>query len=185
MSLWNRIGDVASTVSKTATSPVINLAKWGGEVASGAGSAVRFAWDVGTAPWNDAEEYNGFVQTLKTASQTEGKDIIKPLASAGGAIMKVPGLQPALERINKINQEYIREPLTTFELVQGDVIKSDSLKTFFDPNTWQQAYKGAQEISYGQAAMSKYRSIYDPKFNVYDPAQREKAFKDSAWGKFA
>jgi hypothetical protein len=185
MSVWNRIGDVASTVGKTAASPVINLAKWGGEVASGAGSAVRFAWDVGTAPWNDAEEYNGFVQTLKTASQTEGKDIIKPLASAGGAIMKVPGLQPALERINKINQEYIREPLTTFELVQGDVIKSDSLKTFFDPNTWQQAYKGAQEISYGQAAMSKYRSIYDPKFNVYDPAQREKAFKDSAWGKFA
>jgi len=97
--------------------------------------------------------------------------------------MKVPGFQPTVERINKINQEFIREPLTTFELVQGDMVKTDSLGTFFDPNEWRKAYKGAQEISYGQAVMSKYRSIYDPKFNVYDPAQREQAFKNSAWGK--
>ena len=178
MSIWNRIGDVATTAAK-------DLFKFGGEVAGAAAAPARFAWDIGTAPWNDAEEYNGFIQPFKTAASQNSPDLIKPLASAGGAIMKVPGVQPALERINKINQEYIREPLTTFELVQGDMVKTDSLGTFFDPNAWRKAYKGAQEISYGQAVMSKYRSIYDPKFNVYDPAQREKAFKDSAWGKFA
>jgi 5'-deoxynucleotidase YfbR-like HD superfamily hydrolase len=178
MSIWNRIGDVASTAKKNAFS-------FAGDLAGSVSGTARFAWDVGTAPWNDAEEYNGFIQPFKTAASKDGGDIIKPLASAGGAIMKVPGVQPALERINKINQEYIREPLTTFELVQGDVVKSDSLKTFFDPNEWRKAYKGAQDISYGQAVASKIRSIYDPKFNVYDPAQREKAFKDSAWGKFA
>jgi len=178
VSIWNRIGDVANTAAKDAF-------KFGGELLGSAKGTAKFAWDVGTAPWNDAEEYNGFIQPFKTAAAKEGGDIIKPLASAGGAIMKVPGVQPALERINKINQEYIREPLTTFELVQGDMVKTNSLGTFFDPNEWRKAYKGAQEISYGQAVASKIRSIYDPKFNVYDPAQREKAFKDSAWGKFA
>jgi hypothetical protein len=52
--------------------PVTNLAKWGGEVLGAVGSAARFAWDLGTAPWNDAEEYNGFIQPFKTASETEG-----------------------------------------------------------------------------------------------------------------
>ena len=83
MSVWNRIGDVATTVGKTTASSVVNLAKWGGEIAGAVGGTARFAWDVGTAPWNDAEEYNGFVQPFKTASEKQGKDIIKPFASAG------------------------------------------------------------------------------------------------------
>ena len=29
------------------------------------------------------------------------------------------------------------------------------------------------------------RSVYDPKFNIYDPTQRDAAFKKSAWGKAA
>lgn len=192
VSLWNRIGDVATTVGKTVASPITNLAKWGGEVAGGVGSAARFAWDVGTAPWNDAEEYNGFIQPFKTASETEGKDIIKPLASAAGAIMKAPGVQPALERISYINQEYIREPLTTVALASGQLNKElasgdlvGAATGFFDPKQWQKAYKGAQDISFGQAVVGQYRNLYDPKFNIYDPAQREAAFKKSAWGKAA
>ena len=192
MSLWNRIGDVASTVGKTVTSPIVNLAKWGGEVAGGVGSAARVAWDFGTAPWNDADEYNGFIQSFKTASEPEKKDIIKPLASAAGAIMKVPGVQPALERISYINQEYIREPLTTVALASGQLNKElasgdlvGAATGFFDPKQWQKAYKGAQDISFGQAVVGQYRSLYDPKFNIYDPAQREAAFKKSAWGKAA
>ena len=191
MSVWNRIGDVASTVGKTVTSPVVNLAKWGGELAGSAGSAARFAWDFGTAPWNSADEYNGFVQSFKTASEPEGKDIIKPFASAAGAIMKVPGLQAALQNLDKANQEVIREPATTFALVTGEInreaVRGEGLLPaelgFFNPNLWRKAYKGAQEISFGQAVVGGGRSFYDPKFNIYDPAQREAAFKKSAWGK--
>ena len=190
MSIWNRIGDVASSFekaaideAKSAARGVTNLAKFGVEAAVSLGSTAKLGWDLGTAPWNSSDEYSGFVDTVRGYWNKDSENIIKPLASAGGAIMKVPGVQPTVERINKINQEYIREPLTTFELVQGDMVKTDSLKTFFDPNEWRKAYKGAQEISYGQAVMSKYRSLYDPKFNVYDPAQREQAFKNSAWGK--
>jgi len=182
--IWNRIGDVASSVAKTATGSAVNLAKWAGEIGGGVGSAARFAWDVGTAPWNDQAQYNGFVQTFKTASKTEGKDIVKPFASAGGAIMKVPGVAPALERINYINREYIREPLTTYNLVMGDITSGrEPITGFFDPKVYRKAYKGAQEISFGQAFVSTIRNTYDPKFNVYDPKQREQAFKNSAWGK--
>ena len=182
--IWNRIGDIASSVEKTAKGSAVNLAKWAGEITGGIGSAARFAWDFGTAPWNDQAQYNGFVQSFKTAIEPEKKDIIKPLASAGGAIMKVPGVAPALERINYVNREYIREPLTTVSLVMGDITSGrEPVTGFFDPQVYAKAYKGAQDISFGQATVSFYRNVYDPKFNVYDPKQREQAFKNSAWGK--
>ena len=179
MSVWNRIGDVASTAAK-------NAFKFGGEVIGSATGVARFAWDVGTAPWNDQAQYNGFIQPFKTAAAKEGGNIIKPYSSAGGAIMKVPGVAPALERINYVNREYIREPLTTYNLVLGDITSGrESITSVFDPNEWRKAYKGAQDISFGQAAVSAFRNVYDPKFNVYDPKQREAAFKKSAWGKVA
>lgn len=177
MSVWNRIGDVASTAAK-------NAFKFGQEVVGSGTGVARFAWDVGTAPWNNQAQYNGFIQPFKTAAAKQGGDIIKPYASAGGAIMKVPGVAPALERINYVNREYIREPLTTYNLVLGDITSGrEAITSVFDPNEWRKAYTGAQDISFGQAYVSAIRNVYDPKFNVYDPKQREAAFKKSAWGK--
>ena len=174
MSIWNRIGDLAS-----------NAAKFGGEVVGAATAPARFAWDLGTAPWNDDDEYNGFVQPFKTAAAKAGGNVVKPLASAGGAIMKVPGVAPAFEALYKANQEVIREPFTTYQLVMGDV--EGGLFNFFDPNAWKKAYKGAQEISLGQAVVgggiAASRMSYDPQFNIYDPREREAAFKNSFWGK--
>ena len=175
--IWNRIGDVASTTVK-------NAFKFGQEVVGAGAGVARFAWDVGTAPWNDQAQYNGFIQPFKTAASKQGGDIVKPFASAGGAIMKVPGVAPALERINQVNRDYIREPLTTVALVQGDIISGrEPLTGYFDPKVWRKAATGAEDISFGQASVGFYRNIYDPKFNIYDPKEREQAFKNSAWGK--
>lgn len=178
MSVWNRIGEVATNAAK-------NAFKFGGEVVNSAKGVARVAWDIGTAPWNDADEYNGFIKPFKTAWEKEQGRIVKPLASAGGAVMKVPYVAPALEKINEINQEYIREPLTTFGLVQGD-LNSGRIEfgDYFDPDTWKRAYKGAQEISPGQAFIGAFRNTYDPQFNIYNPDEREAAFKKSAWGKW-
>ena len=178
-SIWNRIGDVTTTAAK-------NGFKFAKEIGEAQAGWARFAWDIGTAPWNDQKEYNGFIQPFKTAYNKEIGNIVKPLASAGGAVMKVPGLEPTLERINKINRDYIREPLTTWHLVLGDIGSGRISPTeIFDPNEWRKAYKGAQEISFGQAYVGFLRNAYDPKFNIYDPREREAAFKKSAWGKFA
>ena len=174
MSVWNRIGDIASNAAKG----TFNFA---GDVVGSVGGVAKFAWDVGTAPWNDAEEYNGFVQPFKTAAAKEGENIVKPLATAGGAIMKVPGLAPALEGLYKVNQEAIREPLSTYFLMQGQV--SGGKASFFNPDDWKRAYKGAQEIDFGKAALSgtvsATRLSYDPQFNIYDPREREAAYKSS------
>jgi len=174
VSVWNRIGDLAS-----------NAAKFGGEIVGLVGAPAKFAWDVGTAPWNDDDEYNGFVQPFKTAAVKGKESLVKPFASAGGAIMKVPGVAPALETLYKVNQEVIREPIATYQLVQGDV--DGGLFNFFDPDAWKKAYKGAQEISVGQAfvggGIAASRMSYDPQFNIYDPRERESAFKNSLFGK--
>ena len=98
--------------------------------------------------------------------------------------MKVPGVAGTFERINQVNRDYIREPLTTFALVQGD-LNADriGLGDYFDPNTWRKANTAAQDISFGQAFVGAFRNAYDPKFNIYDPVERDAAFKKSAWGK--
>lgn len=176
-SIWNRIGDTVTSVAK-------NGAKFAGEVLGSAEGIARFGWDIGTAPWNDQKEYNGFLQPFKTAYNQEVGNIVKPLASAGGAVMKVPGVAPVLDRINQINRDYIREPLTTYNLVLGD-LNSGRINPLevFNPNEWRKAATAAQDISLGQAVVGAYRSYYDPKFNIYDPNEREAAFKKSAWGK--
>ena len=184
MSVWNRIGDVASNAAKG----VFNFT---GDVAEATGSLSRFALDVGTAPWNDDDEYNGFVQTFKTAWAKEGTDIIKPFASAGGAIYKVPGvakgvnvISTAGEFLYKANQEIIREPASTYFLMQGEV--SGGKASFFNPDDWKKAYKGAQEIDFGKAfasgGVAAGRMSYDPQFNIYDPREREAAFKGGIYG---
>ncbi len=175
MSWYNKIGDLASTVTKGAVS-------FGGDVLGAIAAPSRFAWDVVTAPLNDDKEYNGIVNIFKNAGKKAGVDIVKPLASAGGAIMKVPGVAPAFEKLYEINRDYIREPLTTVALVNGEINKTGPV-AFFDPETYRKAWDGREEISFGQAVVGQYRNIYDPKFNIYDPAQRDAAFKKSAWGK--
>ena len=102
VSVWNRIGDVATSVVKGIASIPINTGKFAIDIAYGAAGTAKMAYDIGTAPWNDDEEYNGFVKPFKSAWNENQKNVIRPLASAGGAIMKVPGVQPTFEKIAEI-----------------------------------------------------------------------------------
>jgi hypothetical protein len=198
LSIWNRIGDVATSVVKGVGTGVVNTGKFAVDIAYGVGGVAKMAYDIGTAPWNDDEDYNGFVAPFKSAWNDSQKNIIRPLASAGGAIMKVPGLQPTFEKIGEINQEFIREPLATFNLVSTD--QTQFKGSFFDPNTWKKAYRAVNEeqkivdpvtgevtvvppISLGQSIARNWRLIYDPEFNIYNPAERKNAFYDSTFGK--
>jgi hypothetical protein len=198
LSIWNRIGDVATSVVQGVGTGVVNAGKFAVDLAYGAGGVAKMAYDIGTAPWNDDKDYNGFVQPFKSAWNDSQKNIVRPLASAGGAIMKVPGLATTFEKINEINQEYIREPAATFNLVQTGMVAGTA--SFFDPNDWKKAYRAVNEsqeivdpvtgekktvgpITVGQAISQNWRLIFDPKFNIYDPRERDMAFNQSAWGK--
>ena len=173
MSVWDRIGDVASNAAK-------GTFKFGGEVAGLVTAPARFAWDVGTAPWNDDDEYNGFVRPFKTAANAGKENVVKPFATAAGAIYKIPYAAETFETLYKVGQEAIREPFATVQLMQGQV--SGGKANFFNPDDWKKAYKGAQTIDFGKAftsgAVAASRMSYDPQFNIYDPREREAAFKN-------
>jgi len=192
LSIWNRIGDIASTFTKASGRAVDSV------VGSTFGVG-KMAYDIANAPWNDDEDYNGFLKPFKSAWNDNQGLIVRPYASAGGAIMKIPGVQPLFEKVEHINQEYIREPATTFNLVQTGMVAGTA--SFFDPNDWKKAYRAVNEsqeivdpitgekktispISFGQAVAQNTRLIFDPKFNIYDPRERDMAFNQSAWGKF-
>ena len=53
MSLWNRIGDIASTAGKF-------TGELTGELLGAGRGVAQFAWDVGTASFNDAEKGMAF-----------------------------------------------------------------------------------------------------------------------------
>ena len=145
MSIWNRIGQLATDVKDYAEHLV------------GAASGVpKFVWDVATAPWNDNEEFNGFTNTLKSA----GKDLAEkamPLAKdvlgAVSNVSEAPVVKPILEGIVTLNREVVREPLTTAQLMKAEG------KSLLDTKSWQEAYGQAQTTSYGQSLIGAYASV--------------------------
>ena len=158
MSVWNRLGQFAKDI--------------GGAVASPA----KFAWDIATAPFNDDAHFNGVANTLATATKNLGTSVLKPVADIASA----PGISQAVNAINTVNQNVIREPLATAALAIGDTLSGKG--NVFDPNEWKKAYQGAQSISFGQAVAGIPVGIANDKFNIYDPVQRKAAFKDSMFG---
>ena len=160
MSFFDRLGQVAKDVAGFVAAPA------------------KFAWDVGTAPWNNDEHFNGFANTLASASKNLGTSLVKPVAD----VAQLPVISGALNTINTVNQNLIREPLTTLNLVAADAVSGKA--SFFDPNEWKKAYTGAQTISFGQSIVGGVKEVTDKNFNIYDPAQREDAFKKSTFGRY-
>ena len=168
MSVWNRLGDLAKGASS-----------FGQDLAGAAVAGPRFIWDVATSPFNNAEEFNGVANTLLSAGKKATSSVLKPAMD----VLQAPVVKPVLEKVNQINQEYLREPVATFNLAMGDVKAGKG--SFFDPNEWKKAYEGAQSISVGQAAAYNMALSANKDFNIYDPEQRDKTFKRSLWGKIA
>lgn len=174
MSVWNRLGQFAKDV--------------GGAVAAPA----KFAWDIATSPFNNDEHFNGVANTLASATKNLGTSVLKPIAD----VVSLPGISQAVNVINTINQNVIREPLATTALAIGDTLGGKG--NIFDPNEWKKAYQGVQNtteidpitgkekivpgISFGQAVAGIPVAIASDKFNIYDPKQRDAAFKDSMFG---
>jgi hypothetical protein len=165
MNVWNRLGDLAK-----------GTIDWVGDVGLAAGAAPKFIWDIGTAPFNDRKEFNGFFNTLQQASTDFVKNVARPV---GGV----------LSAIDKTNQNLIRQPLSAAMLyAQGDGLGLDD---------WKKAWEAKDEISVGQAALGLASKtsilrllpdeltpkVLDNDFDIYDEKQRQAAFKDSVYGR--
>jgi hypothetical protein len=125
LSFFNRLGDLAKDIGEAAY------------------AAPKFVWDVTTAPWNDAEEFNGFKNTLVNAGGQALQRVIAPVAN----VASLPAVKPVLQKWDEINREYIREPLTSAVLMAKDA------ENPLSGSAWKEAHDQAQTTSFGQAVV--------------------------------
>ena len=166
MSIWNRIGDLTK-----------GTLDWVGDVGLGVLALPKLAWDLGTAPWNDREEYDTFLGTLKQAGTDFAKNVARPV---GGVIAAVEAT----------NRNLIREPLSALVLFGSNRGKGSISEE------WKKAWEARNEISFGQALTAQFGQtlgdflpdeltpkFMDSDFDIYDEKQREEAFSNSLIGR--
>lgn len=163
MEIWNRIGKLAK-----------GTADWVGDVGLAVVSPAKFLWDIGTAPFNDREEFNGFFNTVRQAGIDFGKNVARPI---GGVVAAV----------DKTAQNLLREPLSAAFLYtgQGDLSGAG----------WSKAWNARNQISFGQSAASALLrpakllpdqitpEFLDSDFDIYDEKKRKEAFSKSVFGR--
>ena len=154
----------------------------------------RFIYEAASAPWRDEEEYNGFINTIKTAGTLAGKQAIAPVLDVFEGIETVA--------------KPIRQGLSTVGLALEQA--EDNPANLFKKETWDKAQQYKDEASVGQ---SLYAQRIDPlsmglksaatiaevfgventdrflpqflreDFDIFDPQQRDQAYKKSLYGR--
>ena len=154
----------------------------------------RFIYEAASAPWRDEEEYNGFINTIKTAGTLAAKQAVAPVLDIFEGIETVA--KPA------------RQALSTAGLVLEQT--EDNPANLFKKETWDKAQQYKDEASVGQ---SLYAQRIDPlsmglksaatiaevfgventdrflpqflreDFDIFDPQQRDQAYKKSLYGR--
>jgi len=154
----------------------------------------RFIYEAASAPWRDEEEYNGFINTIKTAGTLAGKQAIAPVLD----------LFEGFETVAKP----IRQAGSTVGLALEQA--EDNPADLFKKETWDRAKEYKDEVSVGQ---SLYAQRIDPlsmglrsaatiaevfgventdrflpqflrkDFDIFNPQEREQAYKKSLYGR--
>lgn len=169
MSLWDRLGSLGK-----------GTLDWVGDVGLGLASLPKLAWDLTTAFNNDREEFNGFTNILKQSGIDYAKNFSRPI---GGVIAA----------IEVTNRNLIREPLSA--VTQFGMATPDD-KNLSAAERWQRSWENKNQISFGQALATQIGQatsfmpdsitpdFMDSNFDIYDKQQRDKAFKNSLYGKY-
>lgn len=132
MSFWGRLGSLGKDLGETLV------------------STPKFAWDMASGLWRDEEQYNGFVNTFKTAGKQWAQTNIETLSN----VASLPGVKQALETIDRTNQTYIREPLTALALMDSDfndIWQNEDGTRASLGEAWTRAKARAEYTSLGQA----------------------------------
>lgn len=158
------------------------LGKFATDVVKGVGAPLIAAWDLATAPWNDKEEFNGFWNTVKTTGGRFASNVYAPFGTVASAA--APAVMPVLNKIDQINNELIRRPLTTFQLVS-----TGPLNEKLDPEAWKRAYAATEDptkgVTFSQALTGGVVAPLAGKknFDIYDEGQRDEVFRKNLFGK--
>ena len=155
----------------------------------------RFIYEAASATWRDEEEYNGFINTIKTAGTLAGKQAVAPVLD----------LFEGIETVAKP----IRQAGSTIGLALEQAENNPA--DLFKKETWDKAKQYKDEVSVGQ---SLYAQRIDPlsmglrsaatiaevfgventdrflpqflreDFDIFNPVQREQAYKKSLYGRY-
>lgn len=116
-----------------------------------------FAIDLATAPWHDADDYDGFLNTIKSRAAARLGDVLEPLdVTLGGADEWLGGnvLMPALHGLDKGYQYGISRPAVTLLHASGVPGQEAHAGAFLNPANWREAWNSSRDVSPGQAAYS-------------------------------
>jgi len=155
------------------------------DIAGAAFATPKFIWDVVNAPWNDDEQFNGFSNTLKSATNNAVKSATKPFLNLGETVIGAPGVRPLIEADYSASTKYLQRPISTIGLMSNAPASEGIVKplvNFFQPSEWKKAYNATEEIPMGQI-FGPGVLIVGKDFNIYDPAQRQQAFERNLFGK--
>jgi hypothetical protein len=155
----------------------------------------RFIYEAASSTWRDEEQYNGFINTIKTAGTIAGKQAVAPVLDVFEGIETVA--------------KPIRQAGSTLGLALEQ--SENNPANLFKKETWDKAQQYKDEVSIGQ---SLYAQRIDPlsmglksaatlaevfgvdntdrflpqflreDFDIFNPVQREQAYKKSLYGRY-
>lgn len=150
----------------------------------------KLVWDIGSAPFNDEEEFNGVANILKTSFGNLGKSVARPVGDI-------------LSGIDAVNRTFVREPLTTLLLTGWQTSPlgegKEDVGKFFDYDVWKKSWEARDEVSFGQALSANifgnkvFRDAFKEEgtpslfneFDIFNKEQRDQIFKESMFGKLS
>lgn len=150
----------------------------------------KLVWDIGSAPFNDEEEFNGVANVLKTSFGNLGKSVARPIGDI-------------LSGIDAVNRTFVREPLTTLLLTGWQTSPlgegKEDVGKFFDYDVWKKSWEARDEVSFGQALSANifgnkvFRDVFTEEgtpslfneFDIFNKEQRDQIFKESMFGKLS
>lgn len=108
-----------------------------------------FATDLATAPWNDNEQYNGFLNTLQSRFATRLGDVLEPIDILGGQHDEA-ALKWLIPKYQRIRSYGLTRPLATLTLSADQNVGTHG-GSILNPGNWRDAWNASRDISPGQA----------------------------------
>jgi hypothetical protein len=124
-----------------------------GKIAEGFGGAIQAPFglvtDLATAPWNDDEDFNGFINTVMSRTKARGGQFLGGQIAVAGAfgspagVVKRNVVDPALDGVVWAGRELASEPFQTLQYVseRSDPLKGGSPDNVLDRDTWSRGYE--------------------------------------------
>ena len=154
----------------------------------------RFIYEAASSIWRDEEEYNGFINTIKTAGTLAGKQAIAPVLDVFEGIETVakPGRQ-ALSQAGLVLEQSQGQPANLFKKETWDKAKQYRDEASVGQSLYAQYLDPSSQILKSAATVAEVFGVdntdrFLPQFlredfDIFNEREREQAYKKSLYGR--